>query len=249
MLWIYFLLTLVSLVITLVVFYDMRRMLSIATQPTKTFIGSYLKTPRVGSTSTVYVYMYTEQITVDKNPTLSSILTQNVHTDGIFIVPRSSAFVLPTDFTKEKIAHVSMHPNAPGSPISAFVVPMYMQSDENTKIIVVYDGVVYGRDFVEAMVNQAEKTQESIIAAETYDIISSRMKKRLISNKFGYKQDDAVRLASGVLFTPKVFGKVPIDEIASSKADDYAFSTMVRSHGIPIENLKYTENKNVSSAF
>ena len=83
------------------------------------------------------------------------------------------------------------------------MVPLLSQKDENTKIIIVSDGVVYGLDFIETLIEESENNPEDVIVVEMFNA-RSYTDDSIISKKDG----NVIRVSSGVLIKPKLFRQI-----------------------------------------
>ena len=85
------------------------------------------------------------------------------------------------------------------------MVPLTSQKDANTKIIIITDGVVYGPDFIETLVEESEKSPDSLIYVEMFDSSAYVNQSKMVKSKSG--NEAILRVSSGVLVKPVFFNK------------------------------------------
>jgi hypothetical protein len=194
-----------------------------------------MKLPRVESKSKVVLSMYTTDTNLENNTTIKSLLDQTVHPDQIIIVTDSDAVTIP-DFLKKDSIIVKQNAGTLNK-TSAFLSPLLTQKNASTKIIVVVDGVVYGPDFIESLVEESENNPESVIFVEGYDA------RQYINGKIESSSPNVINVASGVLIRPSFF-KDCSDVISSDvlkEAPNAVVSAMVLKNKVPKRQLKYRE--------
>lgn len=171
-----------SLIYICLEYYGIIRLITLKYKPIRKIGEEYLTLDRVSSDSKVVVAIYTENNDMTDNLTLKSILAQTVHPDQIIIISNNTVTI--DDFIKSNNIAVVQSTSYFGK-VSLFMVPLSSQKDANTKIILVSDNVVYGKDFIETITSESEKYPDKVIC---------------VSNK--------ISIASGILVKPIFFNVV-----------------------------------------
>jgi hypothetical protein len=179
--------TIISIIITIIVttcaYFGWIRYYKLKKTKCELYIETYTKLPRVLSKSKVVVSLYipNDKIDVD-NITLKSILDQSVHPDQIIIVTNPNTYV-PEMLKKDNI--ITSQTSTSG-PLSAFLTPITTQKDTNTKIIIITNGVCYGPDFIESIIDESNNNEDSVIFIEGYnasDYTSNKIKFNFIPQR------------------------------------------------------------------
>ena len=196
--------TVLSLIYIILAYYGLIRYFKLKQGQCQTYTESYLQLPRVESKSKVVVSMYmSSEADLANNLTFKSILDQTVHPDQIIIVSKHH-ITLPDFIAKNNIVVVQKENESYGK-TSAFMVPLTSQKDANTKIIIITDGVVYGPDFIETLVEESEKSPDSLIYVEMFDSSAYVNQSKMVKSKSG--NEAILRVSSGVLVKPVFFNK------------------------------------------
>ena len=235
MMYISTIITVISLILILLAYYGIIRYCKICyTKDCKCMSESYTKLPRVESKSKVVVSMYSTSDDIGKNNTIKSILDQTVHPDQIILVTDKDTSI--PDFLKKDSIVVKQATDGFGK-ISALTVPLKTQKDSKTKIIVITDGVVYGPDFIESIVEESENNPDAIIFVEGYN------SKEFVKGKLSSKNIDVVNVSSGILITPALFKEYlePKSTIISNAPNAF-ISAMILKNKLKIKQLHYGEN-------
>lgn len=198
-------LTLFSLIYTILQYYGVIRYIKLKRQCTEKYSDSYLKLPRADSKGKVVVSMYIDSDSIDNNITIKSILDQTVHPDHIIIVSKHD-ITLPDSLKKNNLV-VLQKTNENLGRAAAFMIPLQTQKDEDTKIIVVTDGVVYGTDFIESLIEESEKLPDNMVFVEMYDPSAYIERSKFVRARPNYQIRGVIRVSSGVLIKPKFFKK------------------------------------------
>jgi hypothetical protein len=230
--WIVIISCIVSIVVTALAYYGFIRYMNICSRDCEHFAKSYLDLDRVRSSSKVVVSFYTRDTDIAGNKTLKSVLNQTVHPDQIIIV--SNADIKIPEFLEKKSIATKQVAGSLGSSAS-FMVPLTTQKDSDTKIIVLTDGVVYGADFIESIVEASEKSPESVIFVESYnarDYVYGRLTDNSPSN--------VVDLRYGVLLKPKFFETYESTN-SSLDAPSAMLSANIIKNKATTRKMKYSE--------
>lgn len=221
----------ISVILVIVTYYGIFRYMSICNKDCEYYAERYLTLPRVTSKNKVVVSMYIKEDNLAKNLTLKSILDQTVHPDQIIIVSPNDIQV--PDFLKKDSIVVKQHTTKKSE--AAFMVPLETQKDANTKIIIVTDGVVYGPDFIEVLVEESEKFPESVIFVEGYDA------SKYVTGKIQKTQNPSlINIEYGVLVKPKMFPKM-IDTESSLDSPSAILSANIASNNVATKKVELGE--------
>ena len=230
-------LTIISLIITVLSYYGIVRYIKLLySKDCKCFSESYVKLQRVESPNKVVVSMFTKSRHLDKNMTLKSILDQTVHPDQIIIVTDEKSMEVPTDLKKDSIVVLQSAGEIGG--LSAILTPLRTQKNSDTKIIVVTDGVIYGPDFIESIVEASNNNPGAVIFVQGYN------SKQYVDGKISTSNVDVINIPSGILLIPSLFKDYSdlMGEINLVKnAPNATFSAMIAKNNIKTKRLQYDE--------
>lgn len=195
----------ISIIIIVFAYYGVIRYMHICNRSCEYFASKYMDLSKVNSNSKVVVSFYLKEDNLSSNKTLKSILDQTVHPDQILILVDSQNISVP-DFLKKDSIIVTQLAGGDMS-ASAFLAPLRTQKDATTKIVVLSDGVVYGPDFLETIVEESEKSPETIIFIEGYnahDYLNGKLTQNSPVN--------FINLQYGALIKPSMFDSVTSSE-------------------------------------
>jgi hypothetical protein len=230
--WIVIISCVISIVVIALAYYGIIRYINICTRDCEHFAKSYLDLDRVTSSSKVVVSFYTQNTDISGNKTLKSVLNQTVHPDQIIIVSNSD-IKIPEFLEKKSIATKQVAGSLGSS--ASFMVPLTTQKDSDTKIIVLSDGVVYGADFIESIVEASEKSPESVIFVESYNA-RDYIQGRLTSNS----PSNILDLRYGVLVKPRFFENYASNN-SSLDAPSVILSANIIKNKANTHKMKYSE--------
>lgn len=230
--------TVLSLMLTILAYYGITRYCRLRYYEgnCKCLSETYVNLERVESPEKVVVSMYSKSSDIGKNLTLKSILDQTVHPDQIIIVTDDKGVDVPDFLKKDSI--ITLQTAGEMGRTGAIIKPLQSQKNSNTKIIVLTDGVVYGPDFIETIVEESVKYPGSVIFVEGYSA------KKYVDGKM-VKSDngDVINTSAGVLVSPSMFTKY-VDVGKSSvlgDAPNAVLSTMILKNNIPCRKIRYSE--------
>lgn len=228
-------LTVVSLILTILAYYGFTRYCRLRYgKNCECVTESYLKLPRVDSKSKVVVSMYTKSTDISNNITLKSILDQTVHPDQIIIVAGKDTDI-PVFLKKDSVVVKQADENM--GMASAFIRPLQTQKNADTKIIIVTDGVVYGTDFIETIVEESDRHPESVIFLEGYS------SKTYVNGRVDKSYTDIINVPAGVLVRPSFFKSyIDVEKSDLLKTSPNAvFSALVAKNKVPRKIISYKE--------
>jgi hypothetical protein len=152
------------MIFTLFSYFEITRYISLHCQPVEPFIENYSKLPKA-SKKRVIISFTTTPDKVDKlKPMINSILDQTVKVDMItLIVPseyKGQKYNLPKYIHDVAVLLPSGKDYGKGTKL----IPLLLKEKESdTIIIAVDDDRVYGKDFIETMVEEAENNPNTVI--------------------------------------------------------------------------------------
>ena len=228
-------LTVISLIFTILTYLGVVRYCKIKYGDNcKCVSESYLKLPRVESKNKVVVSMYTEQKDISNNTTLKSILDQTVHPDQIIIVTDKDT-VIP-DFLKKDSIVLKQSAGSLGK-TAAFLTPLQTQKNAGTKIIIVTDGVVYGTDFIETIVEASDNNPDAVIFVEGYN------SKKYVSGVVDKTTPDIINIPAGVLIQPSFFKQYvdPGKSKVLANSPNAVLSALIAKNKVATKSIKYRE--------
>ena len=204
----------------------------------KCIAENYLSLPRSTSKSKVVVSMFLKNMDLQRNLTLKSILDQTVHPDQIIIVTNEAVNI--PDFLKKDSIVVAQKAGQYGAS-GAFMIPLQTQKDSETKIIIVTDGVVYGADFIETILENSD--DDAIVFVEGYSGSSYANGKLAYVKNGNISQDTVINMRGGVLVKPKMFNRFVIPEsTVVCDAPDVTFTANPRNDDYKLKQITYGES-------
>ena len=223
----------ISIIITVFAYYGVIRYIHICNRGCEYFASKYLDLSKVASNSKVIVSFYLKEDNLSSNKTLKSILDQTVHPDQILILVNSQNISIP-DFLKKDSIVVTQLAGSDMS-ASAFLAPLRTQKDATTKIVVLSDGVVYGPDFLETIVEESEKSPETVIFVEGYnapDYLNGRLSENSPVN--------FINLQYGALVKPSMFQTVTSSD-SKIDAPSSILSKNIIQNKVGTRKIRYKE--------
>jgi hypothetical protein len=155
-----------GLIYVLMNYYGWTRYLALQTYPTSSYIEGYKKLQKADTKNKVIVSFTSTPDRIKRSlaPFINSLLDQTVSVDEIAItVPYGESYNLPkylkpivTDYRYSK----------PYGCLGSLIPVIMRERDANTKIIIVSDKHIYGKDFIQDLVEASDKEPNSIIFAD-----------------------------------------------------------------------------------
>lgn len=208
-----FLSTIISLIITLTTYFSLDRYINLHISPIEKYTSNYDKLNKPNKKIIISLYSSPYYISRIK-PVLNSILDQTIKVNQIDlnIITNSNTYSVPSEYEK----CVNIYNSGKNYNSCTHIIPTLLREKEKNTIIIALDNdIIYGKDFLEKMIETSEK---------------------YLNNAVYYKKKN--RLCA-LLFKP-VFFKV--DDIINNDAqyfdNNWIISNIINK---PIE-LKYSEN-------
>lgn len=159
--------TVFSLVMILFSYFGITRYLSLHVKSSEDFIKEYKGLPKASKGRVVLSFTTTPDKIKKMKPMINSILDQTVKVDQIaLVIPykyKGKKYDVP-EYIKE-VANVfpSGKDYGPGTKL----IPILLREKEcDTTIIALNDNRVYGKDFVEVMIEESKKTPYTVLVAK-----------------------------------------------------------------------------------
>lgn len=224
-----------TLVYLLMSYYGYVRFFNMCMKSCESYSKDYLKLPRVTSKSKVLVSLYAREF---PEMLVKSILDQTVHPDQIIITSPA----IPSFLSDNKILVVHSTPGNYES-LTPLLSPLSREKDGEAKIIIVDSRQVYGKDFVETLVEASENSPDAVIFTKGYNAKKSFDKGEKVDVPY---ENDVIDVSGGVLIKPKFFGAeiFEIDGVsnAARKDLDVFLSSYLRKKSVSMVQIKYDEN-------
>ena len=151
-------------------YFGITRYLMLRFQPSETYIENYHKLPKSDSKKVVVVVHSTPDRLIGLRPMITSILDQTIKVDRIFLTSSSENNLHP--YLKKVVTILPIGKNY-GDSFANSLIPILMHEKEcDTTIVALIDNVIYGKDFLESILNLSEKTPKTVIVdSKSYAIL------------------------------------------------------------------------------
>ena len=155
--------TILSLLFIILTYFGITRYLTLQLQSSDTYIENYHKLPK-SDAKKVNIVIYSDSKNINRlKPMINSILDQTIRVDRIFLVK--------TDITSDKLPEylkkiVTVLPAAKkyGGEFANSLIPMLLnEKNADTTIVSLKNNMVYGKDFIETIINMSEKIPKTAI--------------------------------------------------------------------------------------
>ena len=155
-----------SLIYILLNYFGLVRYIGMYIYPIEGFINKYKNIDQINIKNKVIISLIATTPQLENiNPVIKSLLDQTVRVDLISIIlPSHNTWVLPTELTKT----VAIFKCPPGEKtqtgnLDCLLSTITREGESTTKIITLGAGVIYGKDFIEILLETSEKNPNSII--------------------------------------------------------------------------------------
>lgn len=205
-----------SLIYVLLNYFGLTRYAGLYMFSIEGYVNNYKNLDKIGENRTIISLTTTPEQMKQLTPTIKSLLDQTVRVDLIsVIVPYGNQYKLPSKL--EKSVSIFRCGEDKGE-LNCILPAILREGESTTKIITLGAGKVYGKDFIETLLEESEKNPTKII----YN-----------NNK------DYINITKGVVFSTSFFDEnflnVPKDIDANKWINDYFKS-------FPKEKINYREN-------
>lgn len=155
--------TILSLLFIILTYFGITRYITLQLQSPDTYIENYHKLPK-SDAKKVNIIIYSDSKNINRlKPMINSILDQTIRVDRIFLVT--------TDITSDKLPEylkkiVTILPAAKkyGGEFANSLIPMLLnEKNADITIVTLKNNMVYGKDFIETIINMSEKMPKTAI--------------------------------------------------------------------------------------
>lgn len=205
--------SIVSLVYTICVYFGLTRYIEMCVYSPDTYIKKYNKLDS-GDKDRVIISITTNKPIIKLKPVINSLLDQTVKVSLITItVPYGDKYDLPDELKDS----VLLYRTGKNYGDATCLIPVIMREGEkNTKIITVGDDTVYGKDFIESLLNESKEFPDKVI----------------------YMEDGTgLDVKNGAVFKPSFFDSTFVDMPV-----DMPCKTWVNKYVKDKKGIKYNEN-------
>jgi F0F1-type ATP synthase delta subunit len=159
---IFLVLTIVPLIIIILYYFGIFRYFQLHLKSSEKYINNY-KNLKKGSDNKVIISFTTTPKNISKiRPMINSILDQTVKVNGIYLnIPENEKYKIPKDFNK--ILNIFVTKKDYGE-INKFIPTMLREDNSDTIIILLDDDYIYGKDFIESIIEENKNNDIPIIS-------------------------------------------------------------------------------------
>ena len=127
------------------------------------YIENYHKLSK-SAAKKVNICIYSDSKNINKiKPMINSILDQTIRVDRIFLVTPEITFDELPEYLK-KVVTILPACKKYGGEFANSLIPMLLnEKNADTTIVVLKNNLVYGKDFIETIINISEKTPKTVI--------------------------------------------------------------------------------------
>jgi hypothetical protein len=157
-------LSIIGLIYLILAYYGIIRYINLHLSPTETYIDNYIKLPKTSKDRIVICFTANPDELEKLKPFINSILDQTVRIDDIALtIPYKNMGKVPTNLKKiiSEYGYSKDYDNA-----GNLICSVLREPESNTKIIIVDPSMVYGKDFVETIIEESAKSPNKIIYAD-----------------------------------------------------------------------------------
>jgi hypothetical protein len=201
-------------------YYGFLRYIGIKIFPVEKYFNNYKNLDKIHKDSKIVISIIVDSKVDDinkksLNSTIKSILDQTIAVDFISItLPKNSNYELPENLKKCGILLFKCSKDK--GKLNCLISAVLREGESTTKIITLKDNVVYGKDFIETLLEESEKNPDTIIYVNS-------------------KSDD-IDLGKGSVLSTNFFNKDFVDNIKTEK------DLNVYLKYVPKKKISYTEN-------
>jgi cellulose synthase/poly-beta-1,6-N-acetylglucosamine synthase-like glycosyltransferase len=154
--------TLISVIFIVLSYFGITRYISLRRDKSKKLIEQYKTLSKASDSNKVIISFTTTLQNIDRiRPMINSILDQTVRVDQIILVlPYGSTYNIP-EYLKEIVTIV---PTGKNYGEGTKLIPTLLREKEcDTIIIAINDNKIYGKDFIETLVEEANKNPNTVL--------------------------------------------------------------------------------------
>jgi transposase-like protein len=234
-----FLSALFSLVYLLLDQFGFIRYLTCYLYSANSYLESYKNVEKYGEERTVITLSTTYNRLNKVVPVLKSLLDQTVRVDMIYVTVcgtnidvEKNPDTLSTLNNIKKVANVvelkdCKHPN-----VSQLYTAITREGDTNTLIITVGDDIIYGKDFIETLLDNIKDDDKIVFVSDGED--------GNVEHNIEHSIEHSIDLSKGVLFKTRYFSSKFIKELEYKNRN--WINEYSKSLNIPVKPIKYSGN-------
>lgn len=160
--YLFIILTILSLIITLLYYFGIIRYFQLHFYNTEKYLENYKKLDKASNNKVIISFSTSPENIKNIKPMLNSILDQTVKVDNIFLnLPKDKKYEIPEDY--KKILNIFNCGQDYGC-ANKFIPTILREENNNTIIILLEDDYVYGKDFIESLIESYETNKNAIIS-------------------------------------------------------------------------------------
>lgn len=207
----------ISLIYVILKYYGLIRYVSIYLYPIESYSKNYKNLDKIGKNRIIISLTATPEEMKNLTPVINSLLDQTVKVDLISCtIPEGNEYKIPNKIND----YISIFRCGEDKGLLNSIIPVVMREYESTtRIITLGASKIYGKDFIEILLEESEKHPEKIIYANF---------------KNGY-----IDLASGVVFSTQFFDEKFINHPKKCDSNEWINEYF---KNFPKQNIKYNEN-------
>lgn len=156
--------TILSLLFIILTYFGITRYLTLQLQSSDTYIKNYHKLPK-SNAKKVNIVIYSDYKNINRlKPMINSILDQTIRVDRIFLVVTKEITSDELPEYLNKIVTVLPAAKKYGEDFANSLIPMLLnEKNADTTIVSLKNNMVYGKDFIETIINMSEKIPKTAI--------------------------------------------------------------------------------------
>ncbi len=159
--------TIVSILYLVLSHYEISRYFKLRSASVESFTKDYTKLPKASKNKVIVAFTATEEQLSKIKPFINSILDQTVRVDEIvLVIPYPLTDKVPQE--TKKVLSVRGH-SKDYDDASALVSSVLSEPEADTKIILVEPYMVYGKYFIESIVDKSEANPNKVIYGKEKD--------------------------------------------------------------------------------
>ena len=213
-----------SLIYILLNYFGLIRYIGMYLYPIDGYINNYKNLDQINKENKVVISIIPTGNNIDNiKHVIKSLLDQTVKVNIIsIIIPQKNNYELPKELIKTVAVYKCGDEKSKTGNLNCLLATIAREGEATTKIITLSDGVIYGKDFIETLLDKADKNPNSIVYVD--------------SGKNNY-----IDLEKGAVFSTAFFDKdflnIPDDVHANEWVNKY-----FNNKGTKKIKVKYSEN-------
>jgi hypothetical protein len=174
-----------SLIYVVLSYYGLTRYIGIYLFSTERYVKNYKKLDKIGNYKTVISLTATPNQMSKLSYVIKSLLDQTVRVDFIsLIIPDEIDYNIPKDMDKSILV---LRCGQDHGILNCLVPSILKETESTTRIITLGAGTIYGKDFIETLMEESEKYTDKIIYANDKDVID--LNKGVVFSTAFFKSD------------------------------------------------------------